>query len=86
MHEDGYDFGQKVSDGHSEMVVIVQRFKLAIGKQWGRRWDHLQPQFEVPFSDGESETLPAQVLDSQFDVVHSEVLKLGVCGKGKNGN
>ena len=40
----------------------------------------------VPFFDGNSETIPAKVLDSSFDVIHSEDLKLGKVGKGKNGN
>ena len=46
----------------------------------------MEPQLEVPFSDGDTETVPAKILDSSFYVVHSKVLKLGECGEGKNGN
>ena len=65
-------------------VVIVQGFIAAIRKTWEWRWEYLQPKFEVPFSKGAPKALPAEVLDSTFDVVHIEVLQLGVRGKSKN--
>ena len=47
---------------------------------------YLQPKFEVPFSEWESKAFPAKVLNSTFDVVHSEVLELVVGGKSKDVN
>ena len=63
--------------------IKVHRFKLSI-RILQRRWKDLKPKFEVPLSNGNSESIPAEFLDSSLNVVHGKVLKLGKRGKGED--
>ena len=87
MHEGQYVLVHMESGWHSKL------HSKSYQSQWGRiciwisrgiRRQQPEPQFEVPFSNRHTKTLPAKVLGLPLDVVHIGVVELSFRMEFKN--